>query len=204
MQERVARATLGRLPDYLQYIRSIDTETISATRIANALGLGEVQVRKDLASVCGSGRPKIGYETSALIRDLEDMLGVRTCSGAVIIGAGKLGLALLGYKGFKEYGIEIKAAFDKNDEKCGEGPDGMNIYPLKDCGRFCRENGIKLAILTVPASAAQEICDMLVAAGIRGILNFAPCKLKVREGVTVRQENLALSLAHLSISTDEG
>jgi redox-sensing transcriptional repressor len=203
MQERVARATLGRLPDYLQYVRSIETETISATRIANALGLGEVQVRKDLAAVCGSGRPKIGYETSALIKDLEDVLGVRTCSGAVIVGAGKLGLALLGYKGFKEYGIEIKAAFDNDSKKWGEGPGGLSVFPLKDCEKFCKKNGIKLAILTVPASAAQEICDMIVKAGIKGILNFAPCKLKVPEGVTVRQENLALSLAHLNIITGE-
>ena len=203
MQERVARATLGRLPDYLQYVRSIETETISATRIANALGLGEVQVRKDLAAVCGSGRPKIGYETSALIKDLEDVLGVRTCSGAVIVGAGKLGLALLGYQGFKEYGIEIKAAFDNDSKKWGEGPGGLSVFPLKDCEKFCKKNGIKLAILTVPASAAQEICDMIVKAGIKGILNFAPCKLKVPEGVTVRQENLALSLAHLNIITGE-
>ncbi|MBQ3912090.1 MAG: redox-sensing transcriptional repressor Rex [Lachnospiraceae bacterium] len=203
MQERVARATLGRLPDYLQYVRSIETETISATRIANALGLGEVQVRKDLAAVCGSGRPKIGYETAALIKDLEDMLGVRTCTGAVIVGAGKLGLALLGYKGFKEYGIEIKAAFDKESAKCGAGPDGLNIYPLDKCESFCRENGIKLAILTVPAAAAQEICDLIVGAGIKGILNFAPCKLKVPEDVTVRQENLALSLAHLNVVTGD-
>ena len=203
MQERVARATLGRLPDYLQYVRSIETETISATRIANALGLGEVQVRKDLAAVCGSGRPKIGYETSALIKDLEDVLGVRTCSGAVIVGAGKLGLALLGYQGFNEYGIEIKAAFDNDSKKWGEGPGGLSVFPLKDCEKFCKKNGIKLAILTVPAYAAQEICDMIVKAGIKGILNFAPCKLKVPEGVTVRQENLALSLAHLNIITGE-
>ena len=203
MQERVARATLGRLPDYLQYVRSIETETISATRIANALGLGEVQVRKDLAAVCGSGRPKIGYETAALIKDLEDMLGVRTCTGAVIIGAGKLGLALLGYKGFKEYGIEIKAAFDTDNVKCGVGPDGLEIYPLDKCESFCRENGIKLAILTVPAAAAQQTCDMIIAAGIKGILNFAPCKLKVPEDVNVRQENLALSLAHLNVITGD-
>ena len=203
MQERVARETLGRLPDYLQYVRSIDTETISATRIANALGLGEVQVRKDLAAACGSGRPKIGYETAELIRDLEDVLGVHECAGAVIIGAGKLGLALLGYKGFKEYGIEIKAAFDKDSSKCGSGPAGLKIHPLEECDGYCRKNGIKLAILTVPAAAAQEICDMIVNAGIKGILNFAPCKLRVPDGVTVRQENLALSLAHLNILTEE-
>ena len=202
MQERVARATLGRLPDYLQYVRSIDTETISATRIANALGLGEVQVRKDLASVCGSGRPKIGYETSALIKDLENVLGVHTCTGAVIIGAGKLGLALLGYKGFEEYGIKIMAAFDNDSTKAGERPDGTHVYYSDDLKDFCKKNDIHLAVLTVPATSAQKACDVIIDAGITAILNFAPCKLKVPENVTVRQENIALSLAHLNVGRD--
>ena len=199
MQERVARATLGRLPDYLQYVRSIDSETTSATRIANALGLGEVQVRKDLASVCRSGRPKIGYETSELIKDLESVLGVHTFAGAVIIGAGKLGLALLGYKGFEEYGVKIMAAFDKDNSKTGTSHDGGKILPMEDLNDFCRENNIHLAILTVPESAAQAACDLIVGAGIDAILNFAPCKLSVPENVTVRQENIALSLAHLNV-----
>lgn len=203
MQERVARATLGRLPDYLQYVRGIDTETISATRIANALGLGEVQVRKDLASVCGSGRPKIGYETMALIKDLENVLGVHTCTGAVIIGAGKLGLALLGYRGFEEYGIKIMAAFDSDPGKTGARPDGTHVYPTEDLRNFCATNDIHLAVLTVPAAAAQKACDTIIEAGVTAILNFAPCKLKVPENVTVRQENIALSLAHLNVGRDK-
>ena len=199
-QDRVARATLGRLPDYLQYIRSIETDTISSTRIAKALGLGEVQVRKDLASVCGKGRPKIGYETARLISDLEEILGVHDCRGAVIIGAGRLGLALLGYKGFLEYGIEIKAAFDKDDSKTGKTSDGLPVYNVNECADFCRDNNIRLALLTVPAAAAQEACDVVTGAVVTAILNFAPCKLKTPENVTVRQENLALSLAHLNLA----
>ncbi len=201
MQEYITRATLGRLPIYLQYVRSIDSDTISATKIAGALNLGEVQVRKDLGAVCGNGRPKVGYERTTLIKDLENALGVYECTEAIIIGAGKLGLALLGYRGFEEYGLKVRAAFDIAADKTADVGGERFIKPMDECKEYCKVNNIRIAILTVPASAAQQACDDLVSCGITAILNFAPCKLKTREGITVRQENLALSLAHLNLMT---
>ena len=113
-RSEVPRATLGRIPSYLKYLKSLpqDVRTISATSLAKGLGLGEVQVRKDLSAVSGAGRPKIGYYTAELIASLEVFLGCGDQSGAIIIGAGKLGRALLDYQGFSEYGLEILAAFD--------------------------------------------------------------------------------------------
>ena len=118
MQGTLSRATLGRLPMYLRFIRRMDTEKVSATQIAKGLGLGEVQVRKDLASVCGAGLPKVGYPVSALRRDMEKALGVSMPVSAVIVGAGKLGTALMEYDGFADYGVKIIAAFIRMHRLC--------------------------------------------------------------------------------------
>ena len=110
----VPKATLGRLPAYLGYLKQLESETVSATSISRALGFGEVQVRKDLGAVSGEGRPRVGYVTSELISSIEHCLGSGNIKKAVLVGAGKLGRALLDYSGFSEYGIEIAAAFDRD------------------------------------------------------------------------------------------
>ena len=196
------RATLGRLPIYLKYLKTLDVsvnENISSTSIAKALGLGEVQVRKDLSAVSGAGRPKLGYITVKLIKQLESVLGQNSISKAVIIGAGKLGNALLEYNGFSDYGLVIPAAFDIDESKCGTISQDKAVLPLDTLEDYCRREGIKIGIITVPNSAAQSICDRLVNCGVNAIWNFAPCQLEVPEGVTLQQENLALSLAHLKL-----
>lgn len=201
-QVNVMKATLGRLPAYLQYLKAIDpkeNQNISATIIAKALGLGEVQVRKDLNAVSGAGRPKLGYKTSALIKRLEDVLGQNSVCKAIIIGAGKLGTALLDYKGFSSYGLEISAAFDIDASVIGRQDSGKDILSIDRIEDYCKSEGIKIGIITAPEGAAQEICDRLVNCGIEAIWNFAPCQLNVPEGVTLQQENLALSLAHLKL-----
>ena len=129
---QITRATLGRLPLYLNYLKQIEssgTTSISATTIAKALSLGEVQVRKDLASVSGAGKPKVGYESSDLIKRLEDTLGSNSITSAVLVGAGKLGRALLDYNGFEEFGIKIIAAFDSNDEVIRFSKTSKDILP---------------------------------------------------------------------------
>ncbi len=204
-QANVMKATLGRLPAYLQYLKTVDPKenaNISATIIAKALGLGEVQVRKDLNAVSGAGRPKLGYKTSALIKRLEDVLGQNSVCKAVIVGAGKLGNALLDYKGFSNYGLEISAAFDIEADIIGAKESGKDILPLEKLEEHCKTQGIKIGIITVPESAAQDICDILTSCGIEAIWNFAPCQLNVPENVTLQQENLALSLAHLKLQMD--
>ena len=197
----IPKATLGRLPTYLQYLKSLPKDehaTISATAIAKGLALGDVQVRKDLAAVSGAGKPKIGYEREALICDLERHLGYDKLTSAVLVGAGKLGRALLDYDGFEEFGVRIIAAFDCNEQALQLGKNSKSILPIRDIGNFCTSNGVKLGIITVGQGSAQDVCDKLVESGITAIWNFAPCALKVPSGVLLKQENLALSLAHLN------
>ena len=193
----IPKATLGRLPQYLEYLRSLPEirRTISATAIAKALSLGDVQVRKDLASVCGAGKPKIGYETDKLITDIESHLGSERLTNAVLVGAGKLGRALLDYDGFENFGVKIVAGFDCNETVLTKGT--KDILPIRDIEVYCREHDVKLGIITVGQGSAQDVCDKLVESGIKAIWNFAPVTLKVPNGVLLKQENLALSLAYL-------
>ena len=194
----IPKATLGRLPQYLEYLRSLPEirRTISATAIAKALSLGDVQVRKDLAAVSGAGKPKIGYETDKLITDIESRLGYERLTNAVLVGAGKLGRALLDYDGFENFGVKIIAGFDCNETVLKKG--AKDILPIKEIGTYCREHDVKLGVITVGQGSAQEVCDMLVESGIVAIWNFAPVTLRVPSGVLLKQENLALSLAHLN------
>ena len=194
----IPKATLGRLPQYLEYLRSLPEirRTISATAIAKALSLGDVQVRKDLASVCGAGKPKIGYETDQLITDIESYLGYERLTNAVLVGAGKLGRALLDYDGFEDFGVKIIAGFDCNETVLTKGT--KDILPIRDIEVYCREHDVKLGIITVGVGSAQEVCNKLVQSGIKAIWNFAPVTLKVPNGVLLKQENLALSLAYLN------
>ena len=194
----IPKATLGRLPQYLEYLRSLPEirRTISATAIAKALSLGDVQVRKDLASVCGAGKPKIGYETDKLITDIESHLGYERLTNAVLVGAGKLGRALLDYDGFEDFGVKIVAGFDCNETVLTKGT--KDILPIRDIEVYCREHDVKLGIITGSGGSAQDVCDKLVQSGIKAIWNFAPVTLKVPNGVLLKQENLALSLAYLN------
>ncbi|MBR6578548.1 MAG: redox-sensing transcriptional repressor Rex [Clostridia bacterium] len=200
-RSNVTKATLGRLPQYLQFLNGLPPgqyDHISATTIARMLSLGEVQVRKDLAAVSGLGKPKVGYRTSELIKDLEDALGCKKLTPAILVGAGKLGRALLDYNGFEEYGVQITAAFDCNEQVLRMNNTSKEILPISSLKKYCSENGIRIGIITVGSGSAQDVCDQMLEAGITAIWNFAPCQLKVPDNVLVKQENLALSLAHLN------
>ena len=200
-RSNVTKATLGRLPQYLQFLNGLPPgqyDHISATTIAKMLSLGEVQVRKDLAAVSGLGKPKVGYRTSELITDLEDALGCKKLTPAILVGAGKLGRALLDYNGFEEYGVQITAAFDCNEQVLRMNKTSKEILPISSLKKYCTENGIRIGIITVGSGSAQDVCDQMLEAGITAIWNFAPCQLKVPDNVLVEQENLALSLAHLN------
>ena len=201
MEKKVSKAVLKRLPGYLAYLKSIQDQEypyISATALANALGMGEVQVRKDLASVSDGGRPKIGYLRDSLIDDIEQFLGYDNTTDAVLIGAGKLGQALLDYKGFEEYGLNVLAAFDINPEKdCTDA--GKPILHIDHLEQFCRAHKVLMGIITVPDSHAQAVCDKLIGCGIKAIWNFAPIHLEVPAHILVQSENMATSLAVLSM-----
>ena len=190
-----SKATLGRLPVYLDYLRTGDHgENISAAEISRALGLGDVQVRKDLNAVSGTGRPKVGYKTTELIAALEAVLGRKAATPVVIVGAGKLGKALYDFEGFEEYGIKISAAFDVDKSLLCDRILSMDTFT-----NYCRLYDIHAGIITVPAACAKEVCEIMIKSGITAIWNFAQIELDVPENITVCQENLALSLAHLTM-----
>jgi len=200
-KKKVSKSVLRRLPGYLAYLKSLPRDgspNISATALANALGMGEVQVRKDLAMVSDGGRPKIGYIRESLIEDIEQFLGYDNTTDAVLIGAGKLGQALLDYKGFDEYGLNILAAFDIAP-KMEMTEDGKRIYPLEQLEEFCYEHKVLMGIITVPSENAQEVADRLIQCGIKAIWTFASALLEVPEHILVQYENMATSLAVLSM-----
>ncbi len=200
-RKEISKSVLKRLPGYLAYLKSLPDGTatyISATALANALGMGEVQVRKDLAMVCDGGRPKIGYLRERLIEDISQFLGYDNTTDAILIGAGKLGQALLGYSGFQAYGLNILAAFDAAPT-AKHTDDGKPIYSMDRLESFCRSNNVLMGIITVPGNYAQDVCDKLIACGIKAIWNFAPVHLDVPGNILVQNENMATSLAVLSM-----
>ena len=200
-RKEISKAVLKRLPGYLSYLKSLPEGTatyISATTLANALGMGEVQVRKDLAMVSDGGRPKVGYLRENLIEDISQFLGYDNTTDAILIGAGKLGQALLGYNGFEAYGLNILAAFDA--APAAERTDeGKPIYHIGKLESFCRSHNVLMGIITVPAEHAQQVCDKLITTGIKAIWNFAPIHLDVPANILVQNENMATSLAVLSM-----
>ena len=200
-QKEISKSVMNRLPRYLMYLKAMPEDSpvnISATMLANALNMGEVQVRKDLALVSDGGRPKVGYNRKALIDDIEQFFGYDSTNTAVIIGSGKLGKALLDYVGFAEYGLRVAAAFDVNPDVVGTTESGKPILHISELERFCRDNKVLIGIITVPAPYAQQVCDLLVANGIKAIWNFAPTHIDAPSDILVQYENMATSLAVLS------
>lgn len=199
--KEISKSVLKRLPVYLAYLQSLpggSATYISATALANALGMGEVQVRKDLAMVSNGGRPKIGYLREGLMEDISQFLGYDNTKNAILVGAGKLGQALLGYGGFCAYGLNILAAFDITPT-ANWTEDGKLILPMTEMESFCRTNKILMGIITVPADHAQQVCDQLISCGIKAIWTFAPVHLDVPDNILVQNENMATSLAVLSM-----
>lgn len=197
----VSKQTLQRLPAYLSYLRGPMKEPrkyVSATMIAEALGLNDVVVRKDLAAVSSIGRPKVGYARIELIRVLEEFLGYDNSQDAVLVGAGKLGQALLSYSGFPQYGLNILAGFDCDPAVTGIEVAGKRILPMDKLPGLCRRVGVHIGIITVPGEHAQTVCDQLIDSGILAVWNFANAHLCVPEGILVQNENMAVSLALLS------
>ena len=195
---KISRTLLRRLPLYLNYLKSLPGEdcNISATAIAGALGLGDVQVRKDLAKVSNEGRRRTGRSRDQLIRDIEKYLDCTSTTTTIIVGAGTLGQALLDYSGFESSGLNVMACFDLNPvEKKSES--GKPIYSMNRLETFCKCYDVRIGIIAVPPENAQAVCDGLVACGIQAIWNFAPTHLKVPQGVVLQSENFAVSVSSL-------
>ena len=202
MEQTFSTNQLHRYPIYLKYLKELEAdgqEYISSPVISKALGYSEEQVRKDLQAVSQwSGTPKKGRDVKHLIESLETFLGYRDASTAVVIGAGHLGGALLNYPLFKDIGLTVVAGFDSDSAKVGKPIGDKPVFSMEKLNNLAPRLNAHIAIIAVPASAAQSAASAAVQAGIRGIWNFAPVHLDVPSGVVVEDVNLASSLAVLS------
>ena len=200
--QKISKATLARMPLYLHFLQeesSKGAQYISSTVIAQNISVSSVLVRKDLAFVSSeAGRPRLGFAISRLIVDIEKFLGYDNLSDAIIVGAGGLGRAFLGYEGFKSNGLSIVAAFDVSPKLIGTMVAGKEILPLSELENFVKEHKIRIGIITVPKVAAQEVLNKMVGAGIKAIWNFAPAPLRVPKDIVLKTEDLAASLAMLA------
>ncbi|MEA4883971.1 MAG: redox-sensing transcriptional repressor Rex [Clostridia bacterium] len=198
---RMSKATLARLPFYYRSIAAFaraGKARVSSAELAARVGVDSAQVRRDLSSIGRFGRAGIGYEIPDLLGALEEILGMKNRTEAVLVGVGRLGAALFRYPGFEEYGLRIVALFDSDPAKIGQKVEGTVIYGLPDLARLVRRLRIQMGIITVPGSEAQGVADLLVESGIIAIWNFAPVGITVPPGVMVRDEDLAAGLSHLS------
>lgn len=194
LKEQISRAALKRLPQYLRIIKEHEEmKFISSTFIAKELNLNPILVRKDLAFVYKSdGKPGNGFEVLTIIKEIEEFLGLNEVNNAIIVGAGKLGQALLNYQGFNT-NLNIKMAFDIDENKC----DNVRIFKLESLKKLVKNKNIKIGIITVPKENAQEVCDLMINAGIKAIWNFAPVNLKVPEEIAIKNEDLSTSVVIL-------
>lgn len=195
------KAAVGRLSLYLRQLEihhQQGEETISSNQLGKALEISDAQVRKDLAYFGQFGYPGIGYRVAELRDSLRAVLGTDKDWHMALVGMGNLGRALLGYKGFSERGFLIKALFDVDPRLIGQRMSGIVVKPLSEIATATKETNLKLAVLTVPADAAQQVADQIVAAGIVGILNFAPIQLRVPPDVNVISVDLGLQLEQLT------
>ncbi len=199
----VPKAVVSRLSLYLRELQHLvrdGHETTSSTQLGRLLGFTDAQVRKDLAYFGQFGYPGIGYRCSELIDAIKRILGTSQPWALAIVGLGNLGRALMGYRGFQHQGFRIVAAFDVDLAKIGKSIEGVPVHHLDDCTRIAREHNIRLAIIAVPSPAAQKVADALVAAGIDGILNFAPVTLNLPKHVQTVGVDLAIELEQLSFA----
>jgi redox-sensing transcriptional repressor len=200
--DQVSELTTNRLSVYLRCLNELDeaeVQAISSQSLAEQFHLNAAQIRKDLAYFGEFGVRGVGYHVKELRRHLRQILGLDRHLRVVIMGAGNLGLALADYPGFRQEGFEIAALFDAANEKIGnESRSGVPILDIKDLKRVARKDRLDIAVIAVPAPHAQPVVDVVVAAGIKAILNFSPGALKVPAGVKLKGVDLTVSLESLS------
>ncbi len=196
--------SVRRLPSYLLIAKQAlehGDEYLSGTLIAQELNLEPIQVRKDLAITGVVGKPKRGYPVQPLIGAIEAYLQWDRTVDAVVVGAGNLGSALCGFPEFKAHGLNIVAAFDADSKKAGSRIHETPVFPIQDIQTRLPDLGVKVAILTVPSSGAQDVASSLVAAGINAIWNFTNVKLKLPDTIVVQNEDLSSGYAMLSMKS---
>ncbi|MCS5617285.1 MAG: redox-sensing transcriptional repressor Rex [Pirellulales bacterium] len=197
------KVVVSRLSLYLrelQRLQAAGQETISSGQLGTLLGFSDAQVRKDLGFFGQFGYPGVGYRCEELIRAMRDILGTNQSWNVAMVGVGNLGQALLGYRGFGRQNFTIVAAFDADPAKVGQTVQGLTIQPVEDLPETVRDKQVRLGMIVVPAQRAQEAADRLVAAGVEGIVNFAPVTLTLPPHVQNVGVDLAIELEQLSFA----
>jgi redox-sensing transcriptional repressor len=205
--EDIPTPAVHRLSFYLRQLEGFkrsDRHTISSKQLGESLGYTDAQVRKDLAYFGQFGHPGIGYRVEELISQLRKILGTDKVWNVLLVGAGNLGRALMAYRGFLRKGFSLAAVFDADPGKVGQSFGDLRILPMSQLADTAKELNIRLAIMAVPAEAAQSATDALLAAGIGGILNFAPISVATPPGVSVQSVDLAVQLEQLSFKMSLG
>ena len=199
--DRASASTVTRLSSYYRLLGELESdgiETISSDRLAERGGLTSAQLRKDLSFFGNFGRRGLGYNVAQLRRKIGEILGLTRRWHVALLGAGNLGLALFAYKAFQKQGFVIDAVFDNDPHKVGQKWEGLLIRSIADLRAAAAKTPFDIAIIAVPERAAQEVADAVVAAGIRGVLNFAPVKLTIPAHVALRDVDLSIAMESLS------
>jgi len=204
---RPSRASVGRLSLYLRYLEGLARDgstTVSSGQLGEPLGVTDAQVRKDLAYLGNLGQPGIGYPTRELIAALRHALGVDRPWTVALVGMGNLARALLRYRGFQQRGFRVVALFDADAEKVGQQLDGLTIHAVERIPEVVAGAGVELGVITVPSGSAQGVADALVAAGVKGILNFAPTIVRLPGRVSLVSVDLTVQLEQLAFLVQFG
>ena len=207
LETRLSRASVGRFSLYLRCLEGLlrdGVAKVSSSQLGGALGLTDAQVRKDLASLGSLGHPGIGYPAADLIAAIRHALGVDRSWAVALVGVGNLARALLRYRGFAQRGFRIVALFDVDPAKIGQHVDGLKVHSAQELPRLVAATGAELGLMAVPAESAQEVADALVAAGIRGILNFAPAIIRLPPAVSLVTVDFTVQLEQLAFLVHYG
>lgn len=200
---KISESTVRRLSLYLQYLELTQDQgrtTVSSEELARRSGATSAQVRKDLSFFGSFGKRGMGYEVPALITRLREILGLERAYRVVLVGAGKIGGALIHYEGFRRRGFEVSAIYDRDPKKIGSRSNGLVVRDVKQLEADLKKEPTDIGIVVTPGEAAQEVADRLVRAGVKALLNFAPVQLKVPRDVEVKTVNMAQELEALSYS----
>ena len=203
ISRKISDSTIHRLSIYYRALMGLEREgydTISSKELAKREKLTPAQVRKDLSFFGSFGTRGLGYPVKDLKQRIAEILGLNKLWNVAMVGVGNVGSALVSYKEFARQGFIIKLLFENDQRKIGSNHKGIIISDIANMKPLLKDNEISIVILTVPASAAQKVCDDIVEAGVRAILNFAPVSLKVPDEVILLNENMAIELEHLSFS----
>jgi len=199
--KKVSESTVGRLSLYLRLLTELqgdEVPTLSSEELARRCGTTAAQVRKDLSFFGTFGKRGLGYSVPELVSALRSILGLERRWRVALVGAGRIGVALLGYEDFRKQGFFIEAVFDADEATAGHRRHGLLVRSDRDLESALVEESIDIVIVAVPAESAQAVVDRVVSAGVRGILNFAPVKLDVPAGVELKNVNMAMELEALS------